>query len=1292
MASRMTWTARGTAAILVPVALLAMVALLVLTGDAAAQTDPPASGDWVVADYTLLNDTAVVLTGNLTVTATGNLTFRNATVSFDPAFRGVALLLVMPGGGLEVLDGSVVNSSDRFRLPFQWVCEAGSRLRVSHSTVMDCGIATDGREGLGVRTDDALIDNTTFRDCYVGVRVNGSSPRIDRCDFRDCFGTAVMVTRGSPSITWCTVAGSLDAGIALDGAGGALVANCTLADLGGPGILASNSTIWVEDCVVQNVSVSAAWFERGSQGLMARCRVDGSSWTGVFLRGASSVNLLDNEVRNVSDTGVWLEGSDPLVRDNHILLCQNSSVYMYASAALLEGNVLERSRNGVAVVDSQLFVLHDCDVRLNSQSGVLLLSSRLGATSGWVSGCRVTANGRAGIYVGENATCLLRDSEVWRNGDYGILCTPKGVLQWTVTGNASLRDDTALIRGTIGVERGGRLVVENATLQLGIDRDDIWGSVSVPGGDLVVRDSDGDPGTIGDASELVVSFDPLTQDPTSRVLVSAGGTMQLLNSHVSAVPLDVAGGTLDARDSSFEEVQEHAVAGFNANGTILLTGCTFTGGGAGVVVSSTELEVEGCAFSRTGVAMDVAFCGLVTIRNTTVLFSDVGVKAQNTQGVVLFNVTIRYCGDGIVSNSTFGGLVLEGCKVDRSSRHGIRARDSNVFLRRSEVSNSASGGVVQDGMWLSVENCTVHSNNRVGIWANETRVVMIGTAVVGTDGIGVRNIFSPGRDIPTHRLMVDCHLAGSTAYDLRLEGDFHARVYDTYLDRTAVRVYDQVVFEMFKELEAQVTVRGLEPTPPSPVSYLVKDAMGRIVSSGELVEGTHLPALWLAEYTMTANETVVNVPYTVTATVAGREWSNTTELAVGEECRIWVELDLVAAVDRPDTVHEGVEVTLDASGSEGYPFGLSEVLWDLDGVPGVDATGTVVRWTFPGERTYTVRLTLVDAVGNTNSSTFKVRVLDSGPEAHVVSTVPGAVDEDEELLLEGRYTAYVDDIIIVEWDLGDGTRANGLTVTHSWEDAGDYTVIFTVVEEDGSEDNETVVVHVVNVAPVAQVRNDTLNVGKRERFDLDGSRSYDTPSDMGTLRYLWDMGGEPFLTGAQAYWRFDQVGEYVINLMVVDGDGAWSRASITVTVVNRPPTIAPVPDARLNASDPLWSHKLVVEDPDDDLENLTLFFPEFEPGGAFTSWVERDDDGGWTVYVRPRESRDGRRADVNITVRDPDGGEASTVLRIEIDVSGVDEGGSLTWLIAVAVLVLVVLTLGFYATTRRQVPPPPPGD
>jgi chitodextrinase len=402
--------------------------------------------------------------------------------------------------------------------------------------------------------------------------------------------------------------------------------------------------------------------------------------------------------------------------------------------------------------------------------------------------------------------------------------------------------------------------------------------------------------------------------------------------------------------------------------------------------------------------------------------------------------------------------------------------------------------------------------------------------------------------------------------------------------------------------------------------------------------------------------------------------------------------DLVHHIVHPETIVEGQPISLDASSSLCYPFGLGYVLWDLDGDEVVDVNGTVPEWTFPGEGRFNVEVTLVDTVGNENKTVIRVTVVDSVPNVEIVSEVPDEVDEDEEVTLEGRYTGSVDEVILQEWDFGDGTLGSGASVSHRWEKDGEYTITYTVLEIDGSFSNDTRTITVVNVSPTAVLKVETVNVGKRERFDLDGTASFDTPSDNGSLSYLWDMGGEPFLTGAQAFWRFNETGTYEIRLMVLDDDGSWDSATMTVTVANRVPVIGPIPDAHLKASDPVWSHKLEVSDPDDDLHNLTLVYPEFEPGGAFATWVERDDDGGWTVYVRPKESRDGWRADVEVTVRDPEGAKDSTTFEILIDVTDVpdnDGGGSMLWLMLVAVAILVGLTVIYFRLARRQVPPPP---
>jgi PKD repeat protein len=537
-------------------------------------------------------------------------------------------------------------------------------------------------------------------------------------------------------------------------------------------------------------------------------------------------------------------------------------------------------------------------------------------------------------------------------------------------------------------------------------------------------------------------------------------------------------------------------------------------------------------------------------------------------------------------------------------------------------------------------------------------------------------------------LMRDCFLQGSTAYDLRLEGLFLARVYNTQIEPENTRVYENVTLEVYNPYHLEVLVEGVQPIPPSPIDYVLVDQFGKVTGLGTFPNDTsEIKAAWAKAWTMKRDNTTIHAPYTATVTVAEREWTGDLELGFGVKSTIWVDLELLPTIEPPGSIVEGEDVLMDASASIGYPFGIIQWTWEFE--DGKVLEGSRVTYIFPHDGEHEVHLHINDTAGNSNSTTIWVTVMDADPEAIIITDVPDELDEDQVLDLEGRFVTIVDEIIIQEWDFGDGTKASGASATHSWDEAGEYNITFTIVEADGSLASDVRSITVVNVAPVAIIKQVELEVGKRERFDLDGSPSLDTPSDNGTLRYMWDMGGDPFLTGAQAFWRFEEVGVYEINLLVVDDDGAWDKTKMTVTVVNRPPTIGPIPDARLNATDPLWSHKLVVTDPDDDLENLTISFPQFEPGGAFASWVERDDDGGWTIYVRPKEELDGSRADVEVTVTDPDGGEATATFLIEIDVSMVGEDdGPLWWLVIVAALVLVVLTVGYYMLARKQVPPP----
>lgn len=86
--------------------LLAAIALL-LPGHAAAQTNPPVSGDWIVADQTVMNGGTISVSGNLIVTSTGSLTLNGVSLRMGSTFPGEFAIQVANGGYLAVSGGSI---------------------------------------------------------------------------------------------------------------------------------------------------------------------------------------------------------------------------------------------------------------------------------------------------------------------------------------------------------------------------------------------------------------------------------------------------------------------------------------------------------------------------------------------------------------------------------------------------------------------------------------------------------------------------------------------------------------------------------------------------------------------------------------------------------------------------------------------------------------------------------------------------------------------------------------------------------------------------------------------------------------------------------------------------------------------------------------------------------------------------------------------------------------------------------------------------------------------------------
>jgi hypothetical protein len=148
-------------------------------------------------------------------------------------------------------------------------------------------------------------------------------------------------------------------------------------------------------------------------------------------------------------------------------------------------------------------------------------------------------------------------------------------------------------------------------------------------------------------------------------------------------------------------------------------------------------------------------------------------------------------------------------------------------------------------------------------------------------------------------------------------------------------------------------------------------------------------------------------------------------------------------------------------------------------------------------------------------------------------------------------------LLTYEWLL-EGEVHEGERYTHTFTEAGTYEVFFRVIDPEGAEDVLEVEVIVLNVLPQVEVAEVRLVVTEGDPFNVSAVGS-DTPSDEGSLSYLWSMGDGHTITTPDATHIYQTPGDYHVTITVTDDDGDTASAGFTLTVTERPeePPIEP---------------------------------------------------------------------------------------------------------------------------------------
>jgi PKD repeat protein len=224
------------------------------------------------------------------------------------------------------------------------------------------------------------------------------------------------------------------------------------------------------------------------------------------------------------------------------------------------------------------------------------------------------------------------------------------------------------------------------------------------------------------------------------------------------------------------------------------------------------------------------------------------------------------------------------------------------------------------------------------------------------------------------------------------------------------------------------------------------------------------------------------------------------------------------------------------------------------------------------------------------------------------------------------------DALTYAWDLGDGRKAEGSRVTHTYAAAGDYRVVLEVTDTSSQPcgvSRAEQVVH-VNTPPTAVLEAPAAACAAGGvRFSA--AKSSDSPGE--ALRYRWDFGDGATAEGAEVTHAFVKGGAYLVQLVVDDGRGtscSTDRATAAVRV-NGPPVVSVEQEATMCAAsgEPLAVILSAVGSSDPDFDTLRY---RWDFGDGTTG------EGSWASHVYPR----GGRYTAVVTVDDGTGTACST--------------------------------------------------
>ncbi|MBM1106773.1 PKD domain-containing protein [Aurantibacter crassamenti] len=286
---------------------------------------------------------------------------------------------------------------------------------------------------------------------------------------------------------------------------------------------------------------------------------------------------------------------------------------------------------------------------------------------------------------------------------------------------------------------------------------------------------------------------------------------------------------------------------------------------------------------------------------------------------------------------------------------------------------------------------------------------------------------------------------------------------------------------------------------------------------------------------------------------------------------------------------------------------------------------------------YKVELSVTDEENRTNSTTLTIVVGEHKNVAPVAKATADKTSGEAPLKVKFNGKSSTDDLEIKSylWDFKDG-KSTSISPTHTFEKAGTYIVEFTVTDEEGLSDQESITIEVKeskNDAPIAKATADKTSGEAPLKVRFSGKDSSD---DTEIKSYSWDF-KDGKSSSINPTHTFDKAGKYIVEFTVTDEDGLSDQVLITIEV-DEPANEKPSADAAANKTK--GEVPLVVEfssKKSTDDKKITNYTWDFDGNGTAT------DENPTLTFNQPGTFK------VKLTVEDAEGLVDSDYITITVE-------------------------------------------